>query len=288
VGELFTGIRPGSVRVVRGVPVAAVDGQSLTVDVYVPPSNGIRPTVVQIYGGAWQRGSPGDNANIARELAARGFAVFAIDYRHAPRWRWPAQLADVRLALRWVREHAAAYGADSSRIALFGRSAGAQLSMLAAYEPGASEVRAVVNYYGPVDLVDGYRHPPTPDPLDVRAVEVALFGGPPEQFPDAYRSASPIAYIALRRGRLPPTLSVYGGRDHVVLPRYGRQLHERLTAAGATSVLLEIPWAEHAFDALPSGPSAQLALYYTERFLAWALISPAAGPSRARSGSDAP
>jgi acetyl esterase/lipase len=56
-----------------------------------------------------------------------------------------------------------------------------------------------------------------------------------------------------------------------VLPRFGELIDARLRAAGATSVFLEIPWAEHAFDAVPNGPSAQLALYYTERFLAWAL-----------------
>jgi acetyl esterase/lipase len=55
--------------------------------------------------------------------------------------------------------------------------------------------------------------------------------------------------------------------------RFGRDLHERLRAAGATSVLLEIPWAEHAFDAVPHGLSGQLALYYTERFLARTLGS---------------
>jgi hypothetical protein len=34
--------------------------------------------------------------------------------------------------------------------------------------------------------------------------------------------------------------------------------------------LLTIPWAEHAFDVIPSGLSGQLELYYTERFVAWA------------------
>ena len=71
--------------------------------------------------------------------------------------------------------------------------------------------------------------------------------------------------------RVPPTLLVYGARDHVVAPRFGRALHDRLRQAGAVSVLLELPWAEHAFDALPNGLSGQIALYYTERFLAWAL-----------------
>ena len=77
---------------------------------------------------------------------------------------------------------------------------------------------------------------------------------------------------------MPPSLLLYGGRDHVVLPRYGAMLDARLRAAGAISVLLELPWAEHAFDAITNGPSGQLSLYYTERFLAWALLRPP--PSR--------
>ena len=93
-------------------------------------------------------------------------------------------------------------------------------------------------------------------------------GGTPDTAPDRYRDASPISYTSRRA---PPSLLIYGGRDHVVLSRFGAQLNERLRAAGATSVFLEIPWAEHAFDLIRNGPSGQLSLYYTERFLVWAL-----------------
>jgi acetyl esterase/lipase len=86
--------------------------------------------------------------------------------------------------------------------------------------------------------------------------------------PAAYHDASPVTYAL---PRVPPTLLIYGARDHVVEARFGRELNDRLRENGATSVLLEIPWAEHAFDALPSGLSGQIALYYTERFFAWAL-----------------
>jgi acetyl esterase/lipase len=224
--------------------------------------------VVQIYGGAWQRGAPADDARFATYLAARGFVVFAVDYRHAPRWVWPAQIDDIRAALGWIREHGREYGGDASRLALVGRSAGAHLAMVAAYQLGAPAISAVVSYYGPVDLTDGYRNPPRPDPLDVRSIETALLGGTPDQMPDRYHDASPIAYAA---HRAPPSLLIYGGRDHIVLPRFGALLDARLRAVDAPSVFLEIPWAEHAFDVLPNGPSGQLALYYTERFLAWAL-----------------
>ena len=266
--DLFRGIDAGSARVTRDVLVAAPHGIRLTLDVYQPPVAGPHPSVVQIYGGAWQRGEPADNATFATYLAAHGYVVFAIDYRHAPEFPWPAQIDDVRAALAWIRGHAGDYDADASRLALLGRSAGAHFAMMAAYEAGAPPVRAVVSYYGPVDLTDGYLNPPSPDPLDVRAIEEALLGGTPDQMPDRYREASPISYVTRR---LPPSLLVYGGRDHVVLPTFGARLDERLRAQGATSVYLEIPWAEHAFDAVPNGPSGQLSLYYTEQFLAWAL-----------------
>ena len=178
-----------------------------------------------MYGGAWQGGTPGDNPEFARYLATRRHVVFAIDYRHAPTWPWPAQIADVRTALAWIREHGAEHGADASRLALIGRSAGAHLALMAAYEPGTSPVHGVVSFYSPVDLEDGYRHPPRPDPLDARAIDEALLSGTPDQVSDRYREASPITYV---NRKLPPTLLIYGARDHVVEARFGRMLHERL------------------------------------------------------------
>lgn len=267
-GDLFRGIGASAARTDRGIVFARPGGVPLTVDVYRPMKPGRYPAVVQIYGGAWQRGAPGDFSGFARYLAARGYVVFAIDYRHAPRWRWPAQRDDVRAALAWVRAHAAEYDADASRMALLGRSAGAQLAMVAAYEPGAPPVRAVVSLYGPVNLAEGYRTPPRPDPLRVRGVLEAFIGGTPSELPARYREASPISYATRR---LPPTLLVYGGRDHIVEPRFAAALHARLRATGTVSALLMIPWSEHAFDAVPSGPGAQLALFHVEQFLAWAL-----------------
>jgi acetyl esterase/lipase len=268
VADLFRGIDPAAARVTRGVLFATHDGMALTLDIYRPARSGQAPAVVQIYGGAWQTGAPSANGAFARYLAAHGYVVFAIDYRHAPRWQWPAQLTDVQAALEWVRVNGERYGADSARLALVGRSSGGQLAMVAAYSPGAPAVRAVVSYYGPVDLTEGYRHPPRPDPLQVRGVEEAFLGGTPEDEPLRYRAASPITYVTRP---LPPTLLIYAGRDNIVEPRFGAMLQRRLRATGTTAVLLEIPWAEHGFDAISNGPSAQLALFETERFLAWAL-----------------
>ena len=268
VAELFGGVRRDRSRVVRGVPVGVVDGVPLTVDVYRPDRAGIFPTVVQIYGGAWQRGNPGDNAAFAEWLAARGYVVFAIDYRHAPAAQWPAQIDDVRTDLAWIRDHASAYGADTARVAILGRSAGAQLAMMAAYTDGPLPISAVLSYYGPVDLVDSYEHPPHPDPLRVRTVEETFIGGTLGERRDTYAQASPITYATRK---LPPTLLIYGDRDHIVEARYAVRLRDKLAASGTTVVLLDIPWADHAFDEVFNGLSSQLELYYTERFLAWAL-----------------
>ncbi len=265
--ELFTGLPSGGVRLTRGVPVGQAEGIPLRADLYQPADSGTFPVVVQIYGGAWQRGAPDDDAAFARYLAAHRYVVVAIDYRHAPRWQWPAQLVDVRTALTWVRGHAAEFGGDPARLALIGRSSGAQLALVAAYTD-TLPIRGVISYYGPVDLVDGYDHPPVPDPLHVQSLEVAYLGGTPTEQPERYYAASPVTYAATPQ---PPTLLIYAGRDNVVLPRFGRLLHARLHAGGTTAVLLEIPWAQHAFDAVSAGPSAQLALGEVERFLAWAL-----------------
>jgi acetyl esterase/lipase len=201
-------------------------------------------------------------------MAARGYTVVAIDYRHAPRYRFPAQLEDVRSALTYIQQHAEALEVDVTRLAVMGRSAGAHLAMLAAYQPSSIAIRAVVNYYGPVDLTKGYYDLPNPDPINSRAVLNTLLGGSPEQFPDLYRQASPYELI---NKPLPTSLLIYGGRDHLVQAKFGRSLYDRLQATGNRAVWLEIPWAEHAFDEVFNGVSNQLALYYTERFLAWTL-----------------
>jgi acetyl esterase/lipase len=268
LADVFRGILTRQVRYTSGIPFAAPDGVSLTLDIYQPPQVGRYPAIVVIYGGAWQRGSPSDNAEFNRYMAARGYVVWAIAYRHAPRYRFPAQIEDVQAALAFIQQHATEYETDLERIALLGRSAGAHLAMLAAYRPDAPRIRAVVNYYGPVNLTKGYYDLPHPDPIDVRAVLKAFLGGSPDELPELYRQASPISYVSQPQ---PPSLLVYGGQDHIIQAKFGRTLGDRLQAVGSQVIFLEIPWAEHAFDAVFNGVSNQLALYYTERFLAWAL-----------------
>jgi acetyl esterase/lipase len=259
---------PGDVRVTRGVPFSKADGVPLSLDVYRPPASGSFPIIMQIYGGSWQNGSPTSHEWFARHFAQRGYVVIAIDYRHAPEWQWPEQIVDVRTALYWISQDAQKFGGDPSRIVVVGRSAGAQLAMRLAYQEGPSSIRGVVNYYGPVDLAEGWRNPPQPDPADVRTILERFIGGTPAQKPEHYRHASPITWVS---ASVAPTLSIYGSRDHIVEARFGRMLDSALRKAGATSVLLELPWSEHSFDAVPNGMGRRIALSYTEKFISWAV-----------------
>ncbi|MEG4489975.1 alpha/beta hydrolase [Microcoleus sp. D3_18_C4] len=278
LADAFRGIPIRDVRIDRAIVFANPDGVSLQLNLYRPMQIGKYPAIITLYGGAWQRGNADANEEFSRYMAAQGYCVVAIDYRHAPKYRFPAQLDDVQAALSYIKTHAGDWSIDRDRIALMGRSAGAHLAMLTAYDSSVLPVRAVVNYYGPNDLIRGYNDPPFPDAINVRAVLRAFLGGTPDELNELYRRASPINYI---KPNLPPSLLVYAGRDHIVQPKFGRSLYQRLRATGdslrdsfaSRAILLEIPWAEHAFDAVFNGPSNQLALYYTERFLAHALKS---------------
>lgn len=264
--DLFLGLPNVGVRVTRGVTFSAPGGEALTLDVYQPADNDVHPIVVQIYGGGWRSGAPESNGAFGSALAASGYVVFAIDYRHAPRWQWPAQLDDVRAALAWIKAHGRDYRADVGRIVMFGRSSGAQLALISAITARDTDIRGIVAFFSPVNLTEGYREPGFPDTLGLRDLERAFIGGTPDGKPDAYRDASPITYADRPH---PPVLLVNGGKDRVVYTRYAATLHERLRVSGRSTMLV-LPWANHAFDEVSFGPSAQLALYYSERFLGWA------------------
>ncbi|MGB3789548.1 MAG: alpha/beta hydrolase [Phormidesmis sp.] len=279
--NFFGGIPKTEVRHQAKIPFATPAGESLFLDLYQPPSAGQYPAVMMIYGGGWRTGNSSENEALGRFLAGRGYVVIAADYRHTPKYQFPAQLEDVEAALAFVCDRADEYEIDRRHIALLGWSAGAQLAMLMGFQasapsagqpalpPPIAPVQAVISFYGPVDLDNGYRNPPRPDPLDVRQVLQAYLGGSPDQQPTAYAAASPITYVkAADPNTLPPVLLIYGGRDHIVEAKYGKYLYEQLLRSRNTAVWVKIPWAEHAFDKIFNGVSNQMALHFLERFLA--------------------
>ena len=267
IADVFRGIPSQEVRIDRGVVFASPDGVDLKLNTYRPLQEGKYPTLIVIYGGAWRSGTPNGYEQFSCYMAAQGYSVVTIDYRHAPEYKFPQQLEDVKTALEYVRDRATDLEIDSDKMAIMGRSAGGHLASLAAYQD-VIPWQAVINYYGPTNLIEGYYDLPHPDPIDIQDVLENFLGGTPEERPKLYQQASPINYI---KPNLPPSLLVYPSRDRLVQAKFGRELYDKSIANNNTAILLEIPWAEHAFDAVFFGVSNQLVLYYTERFLAFTL-----------------
>lgn len=265
VQDVFRGIPRPQVRIERDIVFASPDGVDLKLNTYRPIATGKYPTLIIIYGGAWREGNPSTYEDFSCYMAAQNYTVIAIDYRHAPQYKFPTQLEDVETALEYIRDRAIDLEVDTDKMAIMGRSAGGHLASLAAYKQNALPFRAVINYYGAVNLAEGYYDLPVPDPIDIQTVLDNFLGGTPEEKPELYQQASPINYP---RPDLPPSLLIYAGRDHLVQAKFGRQLYDKLRATDNAVAYLEIPWAEHAFDAVFFGVSNQLALYNTERFLA--------------------
>ena len=248
----------------RTIPYVAPDGERLTLRLYALAPRQSRPTVVILYGGAWSGGAPTQCENVSRAVASRGYTVAAIDYRHAPASRFPAQIDDVNHALMMLRDSSESWGIDHRRMAILGRSSGGHLAELAAFAPNDFGLKAVIALYAPFDLSAGYVDLPSPDPLDVRLALRSFLGGTPTQQPRRYRAASPSELI---RPGLPPTLLLFGGRDHIVKPVFNRQATTALRAARVPVISVELPWAEHGFDMVPTGLGAQLAFNVIVEFL---------------------
>lgn len=212
------------------------------------------PLVLVIYGGAWEHGSPRNDAKLNAIIASWGYRVIALNYPHAPRARWPAQRDAI---LRQIDS------LPARRVAVLGHSSGAQLAIIAAaLRP--RRISALIAYESPVDLRLAYEYPPQPDLIDVRRVMLDLCGGTPEQRPACYRSGSP-RYVV--HPGMPPVLMIAAGRDHVVRPELERFLRDELQGDGVSVAYLELPWADHAFELVATGFHDRIALWYLRRFL---------------------
>jgi acetyl esterase/lipase len=263
--DLLLGVRSPSVRR-RRLTYVARDWHPLDLDLYSPARPvAPAPCIVVIHGGSWANGDSAQLPGLNRYLAARGFAVAAINYRLAPAHRFPAARDDVLAAIAYLKNHAPELGIDPRRFVLLGRSAGAQLALLVAYTADDAAIRGVVGFYGPADLVYGYQHPARKAVIDSVGVIERYLGGSPAGEPDIYAAAAPICHAGPDS---PPTLLIHGGRDTLVAPIQSEKLAARLAATGCRHMLLRLPWAEHGCDVNFSGPSGQISTYAIERFLA--------------------
>lgn len=241
----------------------------LTLDLYKGAGAGPRPLVITIHGGSWQRGDKGEVAQVSRSLAAAGWSVADIRYRLVPAYRFPVPVGDVKCVLGRLREQAERLGLDPERVVLLGRSAGGHLALLAAYSTGDKRlppscpvaekpVRGVISIYPIVDMEGAYAQPPSPDLLDTRDAMHKLIGGPPSQFPEQYKAATPTWWVEQKVARIPPTLLLHGQDDLLVPVSHARRMFDVLTAGQHTARLYGIPAADHGFDFRAGGIGEQI------------------------------
>jgi acetyl esterase/lipase len=252
------------VEVLTDVAYGEADGQTLLLDVYRPPARETpRPAVILIHGGGWTVGvERWVNVEPAEQLARAGYVAFNIAYRLMDgtpgRNLWPAQLDDVQRAVRWVRANAATYGVDPDRIGSYGGSSGGQMAALlgvrdtrdnsdADLASFSSRVTCVVDLSGDMDLASPY-----PNPSDNELV-VTLLGGTPAEVPEAYRDASPLAWVDQYTV---PFLIVHGRSDMVNPVDLSRRMTTALHDAAVEVIYAEFPGVDHlgAFEWSLHGP----------------------------------
>jgi acetyl esterase/lipase len=223
------------------------------------PSHAVaRPVLLALYvhGGGMTSGSKTDlNPVFLDALKSHGFAVATLNYRLAPGYRFPAQIEDVKCAIRFLRANAHRYGLDRNEFFAFGTSVGGQLVALAALtgshsawdvgprrtEP--SNLRAVADMFGPANLTQpasGF------SPSGIETV----FGRMDRRLLVA---ASPTHYVA---PNAPPILLVQGTDDTKVLKSQSVELYRDLKAAGDTTQLLMVRGMGHMFTQAGAAPIA--------------------------------
>lgn len=232
------------------------------------------PVLVFVPGGGWLHGGRQlQGYSLMAHLARRGWVCVSVQYRVAPRHRWPQHVRDVRAAVAWTRTNIGDLGGDPRFLALAGCSAGGHLAALTglaphdpnfnvALPPGADpSVDAVVSLYGRYDWTD--RSTRDRDEF-VRFLERFVVRKSMERHPEVFIDASPIKRV---HADAPPFLVVHGDDDHVIPVDEARAFVDQLKRVSTSAVhYLEIPHAGHGFD-LTDRRSTQAAIESTSQFL---------------------
>ncbi len=273
--DLFRGL-PGAEVEVTEHTYATDASKLLKLDLYRQRgATYAQPIVVMVHGGSWNGGRKEQLTGANPHLARQGYAVAAINYRNAPKAPFPAAVDDLFRALDYLKANAEQLHLDPKRIALVGRSAGGQIALSAAYSGREPNIRGVVGFYAPGDMVLGYNEPSSRWVLDSKKVLQDYLSGSPTENPQTYTAASPVNFV---NAATPVTLLIHGLLDPIVWPKQSRALAAKLHEAGRPHLLLELPWATHGCDANASGPSGQLSLYAMDRMLAAVFAEPHVSP----------
>jgi acetyl esterase/lipase len=223
------------------------------------------PLVVELHAGAWMYG--GKHAERNRPLGEPGFCTASVDYRPSTEVPFPAQIEDVRAAVRFLRANAGRYHIDPDRVGVWGDSSGGHLAALLgtagdrsqpAEQPDdavlSAQVQAVGVVSAPTDLVllNNQFVPP-------------LLGGPIAEHKELAALASPLTFVATAK-RLPPFLIIHGDEDQQVPIEHAELLRDALTAAGADVEYVPLHGGHNLFGSTSAGTvRSRLVDFFTRR-----------------------
>lgn len=242
-------LMPTDAQIARDLPYVDSADPRQTLDLYLPSQgNGPFPVIVWVHGGAWLGGSKVSPPSAG--FVVKGYALASINYRLSQQATFPAQIHDVKAAVRWLRAHAQKYNLDPDRFAAWGNSAGGHLVALLGtsgdvkelegvlgHNDQSSRVQAVVDFFGPTDLLQMDKQAGPMSKINHDAPdspESRLIGGPIQENKEKAAQANPITYISKDD---PPFLIVHGDSDDVVPLGQSKLLHEALQQAGIESTL---------------------------------------------------
>lgn len=235
-------------------------------DLYLPDSDGRRPAVMLIHGGAWAYGGRYMMTATARRLANSGYVAASVGYRLGDAGIFPRNVQDTWCALSFLRAHAAEYRIDPDRIAVLGYSAGGHAAAMLGVAPNDASLTP--------DCASGRTEPPRAviagaPVLDMRAfadspVVTDYMDGAPRDRPEAYDLASPIRFV---RPALPPFLFIVGSGDWWVGAGDSRTMNDSLRAAGNDTRILEVSGGGHVLS--PAAAGEYIWMQATETPEAW-------------------
>lgn len=240
-------------------------------------NSGLAPIVVFIHGGGWKRGDRNAvSANFAggapRYLVNSGYMLVSVTYRLACLTGIQAkdQIQDVQDSLAYIKEHAAEWGGDGSRMVLWGASAGGHLALMSGYTSEMPEIRGVVSYYGVTQLQEDLIREGAMNLFEklhalIFVKETRLICDHHEKDHRCWKDISPVNHA----NKAKPTMIMHGNADAVVNHNQARWLRDELHShIGQDKVTyVEVPCGAHDCDVHCSTPCGQLSLFALERFL---------------------
>jgi acetyl esterase/lipase len=246
---------PGKVE--RDVTYCTIDGVALKLDLYFPSQATGKPlpVAINLHGGSWSAGDKqnSDTAVDIPVLVERGYLVVAVNYRHAPAYKFPAQIQDVKCAVRFLRANAAKFGLDANRIGAWGCSAGGHLVSLLGvtdkstgwdnvgeYKDQSSRIQAAVPLCAPSDIT-------LYDIIARGDMLKRVFGSDTGVNPNLLR-ASPVTFVTKDD---PPFLIFQGDKDNVISLKHGTRLYEKLIAVGVSAKLVTVKNGTHCLPPEP-------------------------------------